>query len=356
LDHRPNDVAYIECVKSKKEMSMTTDSNQPGQRSAGPPPKQGLYDPAFEKDACGVGFVVNIKGEKSHQIVRQAMTVLVNLNHRGACGCEANTGDGAGINLQIPDKFLRQAAGDLGFDLPAPGHYGVGMIFLPKDAELRAGFEAIFEQIVVEEGQKVLGWRTVPTNNVSLGDSAKAGEPFVRQVFIGRNADTLVGSDTLAFERKLYVIRKRAEHAIRYSNHPQGNAFYIPSLSSRTVVYKGMLLAEQVDEYLPGFARSSHGGMAIAVVHSRFSTNTFPSWERAHPYRYHDPQRRDQHHPRQRQLDVRPPVGDEIRTLRRRPGKGEAADRRSRWQLIAPNSTTLWNSCTWPVAHCTTWR
>ncbi|MBX7236394.1 MAG: glutamate synthase large subunit [Caldilineales bacterium] len=263
----------------------TTASLPPTPAPFGYPAKQGLYDPAFEKDACGVGFVVNIKGERSHDIVRQAMTVLVHLNHRGACGCEANTGDGAGINLQLPDKFLRRVAAECGCALPPLGQYGVGMVFLPKDADLRRTFEQEFEQIVAEEGQTVLGWRTVPTNNQSLGETAQAGEPFIRQVFIGRNEQALVGQDALAFERKLYVIRKRAERAIRYNGHEHGNRFYIASLSSRTLVYKGMLLAEQVEEYYPDLVAPDMEA-AIAVVHSRFSTNTFPSWERAHPYRY----------------------------------------------------------------------
>jgi len=264
---------------------MTIEPDQPSCQPVGPPPKQGLYDPRFEKDACGVGFVVNIKGEKSHQIVRQAMTVLVNLNHRGACGCEANTGDGAGINLQMPDKFFRRVAAECGCALPPVGEYGAGVVFLPKDATLRRVFEDRLEQIVAEEGQTVLGWRTVPTDNASLGDSAKAGEPCVRQIFIGRNEAALLGSDALAFERKLYVIRKRAEKTIRYNGYADGGKFYIPSLSSRTVVYKGMLLAEQVDAYYPDLLDPDMEA-AIAVVHSRFSTNTFPSWERAHPYRY----------------------------------------------------------------------
>jgi glutamate synthase (NADPH/NADH) large chain len=211
--------------------------------------------------------------------------VLVNLNHRGACGCEPNTGDGAGINMQMPDKFLRKSAAACGCELPAIGEYGVGMVFLPKDAEQRAIFEAEFTQIIAAEGQTLLGWRTVPTDNRSLGATAIAGEPFVRQVFIGRNPDALIGSDPLAFERKLYVIRKRAERAIRYNGHEQGNRFYIASLSSRTLVYKGMLLADQVDAYYPDLLDPDMEA-AIAVVHSRFSTNTFPSWERAHPYRY----------------------------------------------------------------------
>ena len=268
---------------------MTSECAQPGGQPvtlpSGYPTKQGLYDPSFEKDACGVGFVVNIKGKQSHTIVRHAMQVLVNLNHRGACGCEPNTGDGAGINMQLPDKFLRKVAAACGCELPPVGEYGVGMVFLPKDAEQRAAFEAEFEQIVREEGQTVLGWRTVPTDNSSLGATAIAGEPFVRQIFIGRVADALIGSDALAFERKLYVIRKRAERAIRYNGHEQGDRFYIASLSSRTIVYKGMLLADQVDEYYPDLLDTDMEA-AIAVVHSRFSTNTFPSWERAHPYRY----------------------------------------------------------------------
>ena len=276
-----------------KELILNSESDQPGCQpstlphalSPGLPPKAGLYDPQFEKDACGVGFVVNIKGQKSHKIVRHAMTVLVNLNHRGACGCEANTGDGAGINFQIPDTFFRTVTAGAGFTLPAAGQYGVGMVFLPMDAALRQEFEDRLAQIVLEEGQTLLGWRTVPTDNSSLGATAKAGEPYIRQVFIGCQADSLVGSDTLAFERKLYVIRKRAEQALRFGGHAHAKEFYIASLSCRTIVYKGMLLADQVDAYFPDLLDPSVES-AIAVVHSRFSTNTFPTWDRAHPYRY----------------------------------------------------------------------
>jgi glutamate synthase domain-containing protein 2/glutamate synthase domain-containing protein 1/glutamate synthase domain-containing protein 3 len=258
---------------------------RPQFRPFGPPPKQGLYDPQFEKDACGVGFVVNIKGERSHSVVRQAMTVLVNLNHRGACGCEPNTGDGAGITLQLPHDFLTGAMAEQGVTLPEPGAYGVGMLFLPKDAALRASFEARFAAIAAEEGQNVIGWRTVPTDNSLLGETAKAGEPCVRQVILARDDARLIGDDALAFERKLYVIRKRAEQSIRYSGEDNANQFYIVSLSSRTIVYKGMLLADQVDAYFPDLLNPAVAS-AIAIVHSRFSTNTFPSWERAHPYRY----------------------------------------------------------------------
>jgi glutamate synthase (ferredoxin) len=252
----------------------------------GLPPKQGLYDPQYEHDACGVGFVVNVKGKRSNAIVRQALTVLEHLSHRGACGAEANTGDGAGILLQLPHKFFTKVASQNGFVLPAADEYGVGMLFLPKDAELRHHFEHHFAEIVQEEGQIVLGWRDVPTDNSLIGDSAKSAEPFMRQIFIGRNPEKLIGSDPLAFERKLYVIRKRVEQYIRYNNHTEhGRLFYVASLSSRTIVYKGMLMSEQVESYYPDLL-DPDVECSIAVVHSRFSTNTFPSWERAHPNRF----------------------------------------------------------------------
>src|SRR3989441_1647880 len=257
----------------KKGISMT---------KAGLPPKQGLYDPQFEHDACGVGFVVNIKGEKSREVIEQALTVLQNLDHRGACGCEENTGDGAGILMQIPHAFLKDACAGLGFQLPDPGEYGVGMIFLPDHRNQRRQFEKTIEKIITEEGQKCLGWRKVPTDNMYLGDTAKECEPFVRQVFIGRGAAV---TDDLAFERKLYVIRRRAENAIRYAGLPGGDFFYISSLSCRTIIYKGMLTPRQLMTFYPDLSDQAVES-AIAVVHSRFSTNTFPSWGRAHPYRY----------------------------------------------------------------------
>src|SRR3989442_234711 len=246
-----------------------------------PPPKQGLYDPEHEHDACGVGFLVNIKGKKPNQIIRQAIDILVNLNHRGACGCEKNTGDGAGILLQMPHLFLKEVCRDTKIPLPAPDEYGVGMVFLPSDRDERAACEKLFTGIVKEEGQRLLGWRTVPTDNSSLGETAKASEPFIRQVFIARDA-TL--TDDMAFERKLYVIRKRAEKAIRYSGMKGGHRFYVSSLSYKTLVYKGMLMPEQVDQYYPDLLNPAMES-ALALVHSRFSTNTFPSWDRSHPYR-----------------------------------------------------------------------
>jgi len=247
-----------------------------------PPTKQGLYDPRFEHDACGVGFVVNIKGEKSREIVEQALMVLQNLDHRGACGCEENTGDGAGMLIQIPHTFFQHACEGLGFKLPDPGEYGVGMVFLPDDRKHRPQFEKVVKEIIVSEGQKCLGWRKVPTDNLYLGDTAKSSEPFVRQVFIGRGPGI---KDDMAFERKLYVIRRRAENAIRYAGLPAGEFFYISSMSHRTIIYKGMLTPRQLVTFYPDLS-DPEVETAIAVVHSRFSTNTFPSWGRAHPYRY----------------------------------------------------------------------
>ncbi|MET0534548.1 MAG: glutamate synthase large subunit, partial [Steroidobacter sp.] len=246
------------------------------------PEKQGLYDPAYEHDACGVGFVVDIKGRKSHKILQQGLQVLTNLDHRGACGAETNTGDGAGVLLQMPHKFLVTAASKSRIDLPEPEHYGCGIVFLPRNATLRRRIEERFEKIVQSEGQTVLGWRTVPTNNSRLGDTAKSCEPYMRQVFVGRNPNL---SDALAFERKLYVIRKRAYTEIRTSTMEGAAQWYVASLSYKTLVYKGMLLTEQLGPYFPDLQDPSME-TAIALVHSRFSTNTFLSWDRAHPYRY----------------------------------------------------------------------
>jgi glutamate synthase (ferredoxin) len=244
------------------------------------PPSQGLYDPQFEHDACGVGFIVQMQGKKSHDIVEQALTILGNLDHRGACGAETNTGDGAGILLQVPHKFLLKAAAAVGITLPEAGCYGVGMIYTSPDPQERAQGQAIFEQIVAEEGQTILGWRDVPTDDSSLGSTAKASEPVMRQVFIQRYPDL---TDDLAFERKLFVIRKRAFNQIRKT---EVDPYWYPaSLSSRTLVYKGMLMPVQVGQYYPEL-HDPDMESALALVHSRFSTNTFPSWQRSHPYRY----------------------------------------------------------------------
>ncbi len=245
-------------------------------------PAQGLYDPQFEHDSCGVGFVVNVKGRASNQIVHDALEILRNLVHRGACGCEANTGDGAGILMQVPHDFLQQAAQAEKLSLPEPGAYGVGMIYLPPDENQRRAMEKHFAKIVIEEGQHLIGWRTVPTDDSSLGNTARACEPVVRQVFIARNSKL---SDDDAFERKLYVIRKRAANEINYAQMPGYDYFYVPSLSHRTIVYKGMLLPEQVPAFYPELLDPAMSS-ALALVHSRFSTNTFPNWSRSHPYRY----------------------------------------------------------------------
>ncbi len=246
------------------------------------PAKQGLYDPAFEHDACGVGFVAHLKGQKSHAIVEQGLEILQNLDHRGACGCEENTGDGAGILIQMPHKFLAEACEKAKFTLPALGQYGTGLIFLPPNAQQRRKIEQAFEKIVQSEGQHFLGWRTVPTSNRSLGDTAKASEPYIRQPFVGRDASV---PDDLAFERKLYVIRKRAYNEIRCSTIDGAAYWYVCSLSYKTIVYKGMLLTAQVGKYFPDLKKESMES-GLALVHSRFSTNTFPSWSRSHPYRY----------------------------------------------------------------------
>jgi glutamate synthase (ferredoxin) len=244
------------------------------------PPKQGLYDPQFEHDACGVGFIVHMKGNTSHEIVAQALTMLVNLDHRGACGAETNSGDGAGILMQVPHKFLQKVATAANITLPEVGQYGVGMIYTSPDRAVREQSRKIFETIVAEEGQQVLGWRDVPTDNSSLGNTAKSSEPFMQQVFIQRSPDLV---DDLAFERKLYIIRKRSHNAIRA---PQIDTYWYPSsISSRTLVYKGMLMPVQVGEYYLDL-HDPDMESALALVHSRFSTNTFPSWERSHPYRY----------------------------------------------------------------------
>ena len=251
-------------------------------RPNGWPRRQGLYDPAYEKDACGIGFVANIKGIKSNDILRKGLEGLLNHSHRGALGAEENTGDGAGILIQIPHAFLLKACVEEGIKLPPFGEYGVGMVFLPRDTKLRREFEAIFEKIVGEEGQSILGWRTVPTNNSLIGKTARMGEPCVRQVFIARSPEL---KNELAFERSLYVIRKRAENAIRHSGKETGVEFYVCSLSQRTLVYKGMLTANQLEAYYPDLSDPAME-TGFVLFHARFSTNTFPSWDRAHPCRY----------------------------------------------------------------------
>lgn len=244
------------------------------------PSQQGLYDPQFEHDACGVGFIVHKTGKQSHSIVEQGLTILLNLDHRGACGCEPNTGDGAGILMQVPHKFLQKVASAENITLPDLGQYGVGNIYSSPDRSAREEGRRIFEQITLAEGLTVLGWRDIPTDNSSLGDTAKASEPFMQQVFIARSKEL---TDDLDFERKLFVIRKLTHTAIRTTKID--TFWYISSLSARTLVYKGMLMPVQVGDYYPEL-HDADMESALALVHSRFSTNTFPSWERSHPYRY----------------------------------------------------------------------
>ncbi len=259
--------------------------NQPDNRSPfvnnGLPDRQGLYDPRQEHDACGVGFVAHIKGTPSHDIVSQGLQILKNLTHRGAVGADPLAGDGAGILIQIPDKFLRDELGWGNIQLPPAGEYGVGMIFLPRDEVARAACEKIISKKIAAEKQTLIGWRDVPVSRSGLGEGVKAVEPVVRQVFIGRGKKT---KDQDSFERKLFVIRKTVEHAVGNLAGNQGKGFYVPSMSSRTVVYKGMLLADQVGTYFLDL-QDPRVMSALALVHQRFSTNTFPTWNLAHPFR-----------------------------------------------------------------------
>lgn len=249
------------------------------------PAKQGLYDPSYERDACGMGFVVDLKGRKSHEIVEQALQILVNLEHRGAVGSEKNTGDGAGILVQIPHEFFQKECAKLGITLPEPGQYGVGNVFLPTDEANRRACEELFEAEVRKEGQEVLGWRDVPVDDSMIGPTAKKAEPRFRQVFIKRSPDLLDGKDELAFERKLCIIRKQSIRNIRNSGVKQAGCFYISSLSFKTLIYKGMLSSTQLRPFYLDLQDADFKS-ALGMVHSRFSTNTFPSWSRAHPYRY----------------------------------------------------------------------
>ena len=251
------------------------------------PVKQGLYNPSNERDACGVGFVAHIKGLKSHSIVAQGLQILTNLTHRGATGYDPKLGDGAGMLLQMPDAFMRKEAAKLNINLPAAGEYACGTVFLPQNATHRAACEAIIERIIAEEAQTLLGWRNLPVDNSNIAQAARDVEPVMRQVFIASQSTrqtTSQATDQTSFERKLFVIRKRIEHAVRALNITDNAQFYIPSLSSRTIVYKGMLLANEVGIYYTDLVDETMVS-ALALVHQRFSTNTFPAWDLAHPFR-----------------------------------------------------------------------
>lgn len=245
------------------------------------PQAEGLYDLSLEKDSCGVGFIANIKGQKSHQIVSDALSILCNLEHRGAVGADPRAGDGAGILVQIPHAFFARKTAELGFKLPKPGEYAIGALFMPRDAAWRNVIKSIIADEIKNEGFKLLGWRDVPSDNSSLGVTVKPTEPYHMQVFIGRNNAVKTEDD---FERRLYILRKSISQAI-YQRRDRGMAGYYPcSLSCRTVIYKGMFLADQLGKYYPDLHEADFDS-ALALVHQRFSTNTFPTWSLAHPYR-----------------------------------------------------------------------
>jgi len=245
------------------------------------PHPQGLYHPRNEHDACGMGLVASIRGEKSHAIIRKGLEVLINLTHRGAAGCDPETGDGAGILIQIPHTFFTRECGELGMQLPEPGAYGVAMCFLPVEKHSRLQAEGVLERIAQEEGLKVIGWRDTPLNGMAVGREARASQPYIEQLFLGRPA----GMDEEAFERLLYRVRRRTENEIADSEIEGKEFFYVPSLSCRTIVYKGLMLAPQIEKFYFELANPLVTS-ALCVVHQRFSTNTFPSWKLAHPYRY----------------------------------------------------------------------
>ncbi|QZY54227.1 glutamate synthase large subunit [Crassaminicella profunda] len=244
------------------------------------PKKQGLYDPSFEKGSCGVGFIADITGKKSNAIIRNGLQILKNMSHRGATGADPETGDGAGISIQIPHEFFVSELTNLNLQLPKEGDYAVGMIFLPMEPNARYFCEGVLERILLEENQKLIGWRDVPLNDKACGVSAQGTRPVVQQIFIHRN-----NQDPHVFERKLYVVRKRVEKIISDAAKPYTEAFYVCSLSSRTIVYKGQFLAHQIENFYPEL-KDPRLKSAIATVHQRYSTNTFPSWRLAHPYRY----------------------------------------------------------------------
>src|SRR6266567_1773392 len=241
----------------------------------------GLFDPTLEKDSCGVGFIADIKGRKSHKIVEDALTILVNLEHRGAVGADPRAGDGAGILVQTPHKFLAKKAAALGIDLPLPGHYAVGALFMPHDPDWRQVIRDIYAQMLKREGMTLIGWRDVPTDNSTLGESVKPTEPVHRQVFIGRGKKIKSEDE---FERRLYILRKSISSTIYTRRERRLSGYYPVSISCRTVVYKGMFLADQLCTYYPDL-HDKHFESALALVHQRFSTNTFPTWSLAHPYR-----------------------------------------------------------------------
>ncbi len=246
------------------------------------PEKQGLYDRRFERDSCGVGFVCEMNGKKSHDIIQKGTEILERMSHRGAVGADPKTGDGAGILIQIPHRFYSRVSSDAGIELPDPGDYGTGIVFLPTEGSERIFCEDVFRKVIKEEGGDILGWRDVPVDDSLIGRGARQTKPVIKQVFIGKGTGT---GDQLAFERKLYVIRKRIENTVKSSGIEQKTFFYITNLSSRTVSYKGLLMPGQVRDFYPDLKQNDVES-AIALVHSRYSTNTFPTWDLAQPFRF----------------------------------------------------------------------
>jgi len=245
------------------------------------PQRQGLYDPSNEKDACGVGFIADMKNRRSHAIVQQGLQILHNLDHRGAVGADPKLGDGCGILVQIPHRFFSEECAKLGITLPEPGHYAIGHFFMPRDPDIRALCESVIAQTVTEEGQVFLGWRQVPVDNSDLGEAVLATEPVQMQLIVGRGEGI---ADTDEFERRLFVLRKSVSNKI-YKRQDRATAQYYPvSLSCRTIVYKGMVLVNQLGSYYRDL-QDERFESALALVHQRFATNTFPSWRLAHPYR-----------------------------------------------------------------------
>jgi glutamate synthase (NADPH/NADH) large chain len=264
---------------------MTGDHGQANARRFLPdglPAARGLYDPAKEHDACGIGLIANIKNIKSHRIVSDGLAILRNLEHRGATGADPQAGDGCGILLQIPHDFLVAEASGLGFELPEPGEYGLGFLFMPRPPAIRHEIERIWWETAREEGLAILGWRNVPVDNSCLGKSVKPTEPFSRQVFIGRGPTI---QDQAHFERKLFVTRKVVSNRIREVLGKSASAYFPVSVSTRTIVYKGLVLADALGRYFTDLT-DERVTSAVALVHQRFSTNTFPSWPLAHPYRF----------------------------------------------------------------------
>jgi glutamate synthase (NADPH) large chain len=270
------ETAQLKCQKFIRKVAMHTSDYR--SRIPGP---QGLYHPRNEHDACGMGLVASVRGEKSHEIIRKGLEVLINLTHRGAAGCDPETGDGAGILIQIPHAFFSRECGKLGIQIPEAGEYGVAMCFLPVDKHSRLQCEGEFERIAQEEGLKVLGWRDTPVNGDAIGREARASQPYIEQLFVARPA----GLDEDAFERLLYRVRRRTENEMAESEIEGKEDFYVPSFSCRTIIYKGLMLAPQIEKFYFELANPLVTS-ALCLVHQRFSTNTFPSWKLAHPYRY----------------------------------------------------------------------